>query len=93
MPRELETVKVYLKSLSLKREFPFLDTKIITSWNAMMIKALFSASKIDRKYGVLAEKRLSTLLTLMREKDLLYHQTLLGKKPKTERLVRRLCFF
>ena len=64
VPRKIEEVKAYLKTLSSKREFPFIDSKIITSWNAMMIKALFSASKIDEKYRVLAEKRLSTLLTL-----------------------------
>ena len=46
----------------------------------MMIKALFSASQIDKKYIALAEKRLNALLALMRKKDILYHQTLLGKK-------------
>ena len=81
VPVELENVKAYLKSLSAHREFPFLDTKIITSWNAMMIKALFSASNIDEKYTVLAEKRLSALLTLMREKKVLcIIRLFLGKK-------------
>ena len=92
VPVELENVKAYLKSLSLKREFPFLDTKIITSWNAMMIKALFAASRIDEEYASLAEKRLSTLLTLMREKDTLYHQALLGKKPKQKALLEDYAF-
>jgi len=87
LPKELETVKAYLKVLSAKREFPFLDTKVITSWNAMMIKALFAASAIDKKYTGLAEKRLDTLLRLMRKKDTLYHQTLLGKKPKQKALL------
>ena len=87
VPLGLEKVKAYLKALSLKREFPFLDTKIITSWNAMMIKALFSASKIDKKYAALAEKRLSALLKLMRQKDTLYHQTLLGKQPTQKALL------
>ena len=92
VPAALENVKAYLTSLSLKREFPFLDTKIITSWNAMMIKALFSASAIDEKYRVLAEKRLSALLMLIRQKDILYHQTLLGKKPKQEALLEDYAF-
>ena len=91
-PRELETVKAYLKALSAAREFPFLDTKIITSWNAMMIKALFSASVIDEKYMQLAEKRLAALLTLMKEKDTLYHQTLLGKKAKQKALLEDYAF-
>ena len=92
VPAELEKVKDYLKALSMKRKFPFLDTKIITSWNAMMVKALFSASKIDEKYARLAEKRLNSLLTLMREKDTLYHQTLLGKKPKQKALLEDYAF-
>jgi uncharacterized protein YyaL (SSP411 family) len=92
VPRELKAVKAYLKIMSANREFPFLDTKIITSWNAMMIKALFSASRIDEKYRVLAEKRLSTLLLLIREKDILYHQTLLGKKPKQKALLEDYAF-
>jgi uncharacterized protein YyaL (SSP411 family) len=92
VPKEIEKVKDYLKALSLKREFPFLDTKIITSWNAMMIKALFTASKIDEKYAALAEKRLSALLTLMRQKDILYHQVLLGQKPKQKALLEDYAF-
>jgi len=92
VPAEIEKVKAYLTALSLKREFPFLDTKIITSWNAMMIKALYAASRIDEKYTALAEKRLSALLTLMRQKDILYHQTLLGKKPKQKALLEDYAF-
>jgi len=92
VPAKLEKVKGYLKVLSSKREFPFLDTKIITSWNAMMIKALFSASKIDEKYALLAEQRLSTLLALMRQNDTLYHQALVGKKPKQKALLEDYAF-
>ena len=82
VPAKLDEVKVYLKTVSSKRTFPFVDEKIITAWNTMMIKALFSASRLDKKYLSLAKERLNTLLTLMRGKGLLYHQVLLGKKPK-----------
>ncbi len=87
VPLELEKVKTYLKALSVKREFPFLDKKIITSWNAMMIKALFTASRMDETYTVLATKRLDRLLKLMRRDGMLYHQTLLGKEPKQKALL------
>ena len=92
VPPELEKVKTYLKDLSAKREFPFLDTKIITSWNAMMIKALFSASRIDEQYRELATKRLDTLLQLMRRDGVLYHQTLLGKEAKQKALLEDYAF-
>jgi len=87
VPSELEKVKRYLKALSAKREFPFLDTKIITSWNAMMIKALFSASRIEDTYTAEATNRLDRLLKLMRRNGVLYHQTLLGKEPKQKALL------
>ncbi len=86
-PLKVKEVKAYLKKLSEKREFPFLDKKINTAWNAMMIKALFSASKLDDKYLELGKSRMRSLLKLMRTKDVLYHQTLLGKKPKQKGLL------
>jgi len=91
-PSKLKEVKVYLKKLSAKRAFPFLDKKINTAWNAMMIKALFSASKLDAKYLELANLRLKSLLKLMRTEDTLYHQTLLGKEPKQKALLEDYAF-
>jgi len=91
-PLKLKEVKAYLKKLSAKREFPFLDKKINTAWNAMMIKALFSASKLDVQYLELGKSRLKSLFQLMRTKDILYHQTLLGKEPKQKGLLEDYAF-
>jgi len=92
VPAKLLQVKAYLRALRSKRTFPFVDTKIITAWNAMMIKALFSASKLDSSYLPLAKQRLEALLKLMRKGDLLYHQTLLGKAAKQEGLLEDYAF-
>jgi len=92
IPDKLEEVKVYLKGVSATRTFPFVDRKIITSWNAMMIKALFSASRINKRYSPLAQQRLDSLLGLMRKKDTLYHQTLFGKKVKQKALLEDYAF-
>ena len=92
IPDKLEEVKAYLKGVSAKRKFPFVDRKIITAWNAMMIKALFTASRIDKKYLTLAEQRLDSLLKIMRKKDVLYHQTLLGKEAKQKALLEDYAF-
>lgn len=92
VPATLLQVKAYLRALRSKRTFPFVDTKIITAWNAMMIKALFSASKLDNSYLPLAEQRLEALLKLMKKGDLLYHQTLLGKAAKQEGLLEDYAF-
>ncbi len=91
-PEKLEEVKSYLRILRQSRIFPFLDNKIITAWNAMMIKALFTASQIDEHYAVLAKKRLGRLLGVMRTKEVLYHQTVVGKKPKQEGLLEDYAF-
>ena len=92
VPAKLREVKAYLRDVSSQRTFPFVDTKIITAWNAMMIKALFSASKLDSKYLFLANQRLEALLKLMRKGNILYHQTLLGKVAKQEGLLEDYAF-
>ncbi len=92
VPPRVDELKTYLKSLSAKRAFPFIDKKINTAWNAMMIKALFVASKIDESYVLLAEERLQALLNLMYKKNVLYHQTLLNHNPKQEALLEDYAF-
>lgn len=91
-PLRLEEVKTYLREVSSKRTFPFMDSKVITAWNAMMIKALFVASKLDGHYLTLANQRLEALLKKMRKKGILYHQTLLGKVPRQEGLLEDYAF-
>jgi len=91
-PERVAELKAYLKSQSAKRTFPFVDKKINTAWASMMIKALFVASKIDKKYLSLATKRLGTLLDLMRREEVLYHQTLLGHIPTQKALLEDYAF-
>jgi len=92
VPPRVEELKAYLRKVSSKRSFPFVDKKVNTAWNAMMIKSLFEASKIDKKYLVLAQKRLAALLALMRPKEILYHQTLIGKVPTQKALLEDYAF-
>jgi len=91
-PPRLEELKKYLASVSAKRTFPFVDKKINTAWNSMMIKALFTASQIDTNYLILAEKRLDTLLEKMYQKEILYHQTLLGHASTQKALLEDYAF-
>jgi len=83
-PKEIVKVKKYLKELRKTRNFPFLDKKIITSWNAMMIKSLYVMAQHDKSYLSIANDRLESLLGLMLDDKKLYHQTLLGKKATQE---------
>ena len=92
VPKRLEAFKSYLREISSKRSFPFIDKKINTAWNAMMIKTLFEASRIDKKYVALAQKRLEGLLWRMYPNGMLYHQTLLGKVPTQKALLEDYAF-
>lgn len=91
-PARVTELKSFLKSVSAKRTFPFVDQKINTAWASMMIKALFVASKINSKYLDLAQKRLDALLALAYRNDILYHQTLLGKAPSQKALLEDYAF-
>lgn len=71
-----------LKELRKKRTTPFMDRKIITSWNAMMITTLFKASRVDNFYLGLAMQSLEQLLERMYIGDRLYHSTLGIENPK-----------
>jgi uncharacterized protein YyaL (SSP411 family) len=75
-----ETKKILLK-LRKKKEFPFIDQKIITAWNAMMIKSLFIAARIDEKYKKMAEDSLQSLLDKLYIDGVLYHQLIGTKAP------------
>ncbi|HHD79340.1 MAG TPA: thioredoxin domain-containing protein, partial [Epsilonproteobacteria bacterium] len=92
VPARLDAFKTYLRDVSSKRAFPFVDKKINTAWNAMMIKALFEASRIDKQYVALAQKRLEGLLWRMYPNGTLYHQTLLGKVPTQKALLEDYAF-
>jgi uncharacterized protein YyaL (SSP411 family) len=77
-------VRTILRHLREGRTYPFIDRKIITAWNAMMIKALFLAADIERKYLDEALESLGALLHLMRRDTTLFHSALAGKEPTIE---------
>lgn len=91
-PSRVEALKHYLRGLSAKRTFPFIDKKINTAWNAMMIKALFKASTLDECYLSLAQKSTNALLKLMLSNGVLYHQRLLKKPPSQKALLEDYAF-
>jgi len=74
----IEALKTHRKT----RVYPFVDTKILVSWNAMIIKALFMAGRIDSKYLDIAQSSLEALTQTMYLHGQLFHSTLIGKSPK-----------
>ncbi len=79
-----ENVINILSSLREQREYPFIDKKVQTSWNAMMIKALFTLSNIDLRYKEIAITHMDALLKTMFIDGELYHSTLIHKAPKVK---------
>ncbi len=82
VPPNLEKIKTLLKELRSRRQYPFVDYKILTAWNAMYISALFEAGKINENYSKLGLKYLDTLIEKLYVNNVLYHQRLVHKKPK-----------
>jgi len=71
-----------LKKRRAKRSYPFIDKKVIVSWNAMMITSLFKAGRLEKRYLKEAKRSLDALLESMYINSQLFHSTLIGKKPK-----------
>ena len=76
---KMKKLKQVLATLRTKRAYPFIDKKVQTSWNALFIRALFKAGKTAQ-----AKKSLAAVLKKLYLHDVLYHQLLIGKKPKVK---------
>lgn len=83
-PTNLEKAKKALLSIRDKRVYPFVDHKILTSWNALLIRSLFKASSLNPEFKNYAIASLKALMDKVYVNDTLYHQILLGKSPKVE---------
>ncbi len=81
-PQEWNKIKTVLQDIRKTREYPFIDKKIQTSWNAMFIDALFDLGCVDAKFIDQAKKSLEKLLTTMFVDETLYHTTMAEKTPK-----------
>jgi len=90
--KKADQTKKILLDMRKRRKFPFIDKKIITAWNAMMIKALFIASKIDKKYEQKAEISLKALLDRHYINGVLYHQSIDNKTPSRVALLEDYVF-
>lgn len=77
-----EAIAALKKRREEKRTYPFIDKKVLVSWNAMMIKSLFIAGRIEPSYLEQAGRSLDALLKNMYIHSQLFHSTLIGKEPK-----------
>ncbi len=82
----LEPLKAKLMAVRAKRERPFLDTKIITSWNGQMIAGYAKAGEVfkEKSFTDAAIKSADFLLKSMRTKEgrlLRLYAAVPGEKP------------
>ena len=92
VPEWFDDVKILLAQLRQKREYPFIDQKVQTSWSSMMINAMFKLGAVDAKYKERAVKNLDALLKTMFLDGVLYHTTLIHKVPKVEAFLEDYAF-
>ena len=81
-PKNYDKAIFLLKKIRQERDYPFIDTKIITSWNAMMIKSLFTLSNFDDSFKESAKKHMHALLEKLYKDKHLYHTSMLDTDPK-----------
>lgn len=81
-PKGFELFTKELLMTRQNKEYPFIDKKINTAWNAMMIEALYKASVLDKRYAQKADEHLKALQEFMFKRGELYHQSLVGVQPK-----------
>ena len=92
-PAGFAAFKKELLKIRKNRCYPFIDKKINTAWNAMMIEALYKISFIDKKYAKRADEHLQALTKMMYRKGSLYHQTVFGHQAKQKALLEDYSFF
>ncbi len=85
-PKNLHKARLVLKTIREKKDKPFIDKKVITSWNALMIKALYKASTLDKKYLKMAEESTTSLLKRLYMNNQLFHKKLDYRFPTQKAL-------
>jgi uncharacterized protein YyaL (SSP411 family) len=83
-PEWFEPFKAELRLIRHMRTYPFIDRKVITAWNAMMIESLFVLGKVDPLYRTQAIRSLEKLTETMVIGKKLKHSTLIHKVPKID---------
>ncbi|MDD2266243.1 thioredoxin domain-containing protein [Sulfuricurvum sp.] len=83
-PEWFEALCLELRHLRQSRTYPFIDRKVITAWNAMMIKALLILGRHTPSYRTQAIACLSRLTETMVIEEQLKHSALIHKTPKID---------
>ncbi len=76
IPQNIEKAKKILKKVRSEVSYPFIDSKMLTSWNALMASALFEARSVDEKYPKEGVMVVDNILNKLERNGILYHELL-----------------
>lgn len=91
-PQNIDTIISLLKQIRDTKEYPFIDNKINTAWNALYLKGKLIASSVDKMYLQNTLNSLNSLIALMYKDGELYHQTIKGKTPTQKAILEDYSF-
>jgi len=69
----LKTIDFMINRRENSKLFKLKDEKYLCSWNALMVKTLFKAGAIDKRYHIYALETLEALLSTFYRNGMLYH--------------------
>jgi uncharacterized protein YyaL (SSP411 family) len=76
-----------------KKPYPFIDYKILLSWNSLYIKSLIKAKNLDKQYLKDGLKSVDSLIDELYVDEVLYHQKVQNKELKHKALLEDYAFF
>lgn len=92
IPKDIVKAKDVLKQLRSHVSYPFIDDKILTSWNALMAVGLFRAGVVNERYSKKGVELVENILNNLQKDGILYHQFLLGSTLKVKGLLEDYAF-
>jgi len=82
-----------MKQIRASKPYPFIDYKILLSWNSLYLKSLIGAKVLDANYLQDALKSLDVLIDELYIDDVLYHQKIQNHTPTQKALFEDYSFF
>ena len=80
-PKAYHSFRARLAEIRKNRAYPFIDKKVITAWNMMMVSAYAKASVWNVQYSTKAVEHFNAIFTLLYKKEHLYHYAINSISP------------
>ncbi len=91
-PAQAARALTVLRELRTHKPYPFIDHKLLSAWNGLMIHGLYAAAVADPALAATAHETMDALLKHLYIGGKLYHQVLPDKAPKVPALMEDYAF-